>query len=200
MKTPLPLAALSLLLLAAPPSDQTGPDQHQESADKEEQTPQPHPSTPTPLEPQVPLGAFQSLEIANGEALRAIGNQAEATKKQANAYKESWHSPSVIVQVGLLIVGALYGIFEYKDGLRFTIGNIGPGLTHQHRGTFVFKDVSFDDSVPKRIKDKWRFTICGLIEYREHPTDSPIYTTKFCLLWQGPEGPFVVSGPYNDCT
>jgi hypothetical protein len=78
---------------------------------------------------------------------------------------------------------------------KFTIGAIGPDIVHEHRGTFR----DFPREVRQAIKMASRFTICGLIEYRG-PMPSPSYTTKFCLLWQGREGPFVVSGPYNDCS
>jgi len=55
-------------------------------------------------EPQVPLSAFQS-------ALRTIEQQNEAAEKEAEASKETWHSPSVLVNIALAIIGAGYLIF-----------------------------------------------------------------------------------------
>lgn len=63
------------------------------------------------VEPQVPLAAFQSSEIALREAISAIKEQADTAEKYADIQRETWHSPSTKVQLGLLAVGIVYSIF-----------------------------------------------------------------------------------------
>jgi hypothetical protein len=59
----------------------------------------------------MPLSLLQSSDVSLREAIGAIKKQAEASEKQADAYKETWYSPSVLVEIGLLIVGIIYSIF-----------------------------------------------------------------------------------------
>jgi hypothetical protein len=59
----------------------------------------------------IPLSTFQSEQAALLEELRAIKAQTEAQRQQAQAEHETYSSPSVRVQIGLLAIGVLYTIF-----------------------------------------------------------------------------------------
>jgi hypothetical protein len=96
---------LVLLLSAAKnESGKTRPNQYKKATAE-------HSQSTNNQEPQVPLSVLQSSDAALRKAVSTIKKQAEAAEKQANAYKESWDSPSVLVQVGLLVVGIAYSIF-----------------------------------------------------------------------------------------
>lgn len=96
------LLALTLPLNAA--SKDSRPDQHKGD-------------TARPAEPikkqetQVPLSVWQSTEIALTKAIAAIKQQAEAAEKQAESDKETWCSPSVLVNIALAVIGFGYLIF-----------------------------------------------------------------------------------------
>ena len=62
-------------------------------------------------EQQIPISLLQTEQAALDKAIGAIKQQAEAAKQRADTYKETFHSPSVEIQIGLLTVGVLYSIF-----------------------------------------------------------------------------------------
>jgi hypothetical protein len=62
-------------------------------------------------EAQVPLSVWQSTESALSKAIQAIKQQAVATEKQAESDKETWRSPSVLVNIVLAVIGLGYLIF-----------------------------------------------------------------------------------------
>lgn len=86
------------------------PYQHQKTADK--QTSNAEQRQP---EPTVPLAVFNSSQAALFRALDTLHAEQEAHAKENNANYEPWHAPSVLVQIGLLIVGALYTYFAWKQ-------------------------------------------------------------------------------------
>jgi hypothetical protein len=97
---PLVLIAAALLLNVAnanTASKKLGADHHKSEAAEQ-------PKTVKQQEPEVPLSVLQ-------ESIRAQKEQSIAAEKQAEAYKETWCSPSVIVQAVLAVVGAGYLIF-----------------------------------------------------------------------------------------
>jgi hypothetical protein len=71
-------------------------------------------------ETQVPFSVWQSTEVALSEALQAIRQQYIAAEKQAETYKETWCSPSVLVNIALAVIGLGYLIFA---GLQWTAIN-----------------------------------------------------------------------------
>jgi hypothetical protein len=85
---------------------------------------------------------------------------------------------------------------KYEDAIKYMVGAIGPGVTHQHLGLFTGMGTMIRDGIRTGSS---RFTICGFIEYRSS-LDSSVHTTKFCLLWHPISRKFTISGPYNDCT
>ena len=56
------------------------------------------------------LSVLQSSQTAFLDALRAIEHQAEAERKQTHPEPETYASPSVRVQIGLLVVGVIYSV------------------------------------------------------------------------------------------
>jgi hypothetical protein len=75
--------------------------------------PQTQPQPIKEEQPQVPLTVWQRTETALDEALSAAKQQAKTEEEEAKSSKETWCSPSVIVQVVLAIVGAGYLLFAY---------------------------------------------------------------------------------------
>lgn len=106
------LALLSLLLVAATPSEHTWPDEHQESAGH-----QPDEIQHQQIEIQAAIEGLSSTlresEQRLIEAIDKLRHQQEVEVEQHHADQESWNSPSVFVQVGLLVVGALYTFFAW---------------------------------------------------------------------------------------
>ena len=51
------------------------------------------------------------FEIELLKALRAIADSEKSNREQDNANTKSWNSPSVLINIGLLVVGTLYTIF-----------------------------------------------------------------------------------------
>ncbi len=62
-------------------------------------------------ESQVPLSVWQATETALSEAIQTVKQQSVAAEKQAETYKETWCSPSVLVNIALAIIGLGYLIF-----------------------------------------------------------------------------------------
>jgi hypothetical protein len=102
------LALLSLLLLAAMSlpiqSQETGGDEHQEASAEQSEPAQQQ-------QVQAAIAALREAQTALLETGRAIRAQAETQAEQERARREGWDSPSVIVQIGLLLVGAAYTLF-----------------------------------------------------------------------------------------
>jgi hypothetical protein len=71
--------------------------QHQSETDR-------HPNPIGNQEPQIPLAVWQRTQAALNESIATVKEQAEAAKKQADAYKETWRSPSVLVQIVLTLI------------------------------------------------------------------------------------------------
>ena len=92
------ISVISVLFLSAASgragSKNARPHQHQKEADA-------HTETVHQKEDQIPLSAFE-------EALNAIEQEAIAAQKQAQSNEETFHSPSVEVNMALVIVGAGY--------------------------------------------------------------------------------------------
>src|SRR5678809_1422161 len=77
-------------------SQQKRPDEHEASANNIQK--------PTSDQPEQSL-QFQ-IEVL--EALRTIAKQNKTAYEQGRADEKSWDSPAVLVNIGLLIVGAVY--------------------------------------------------------------------------------------------
>jgi hypothetical protein len=107
MKRLLPLA-LCLLLLGA--SRNARPDQHQKR-------PQEHPNVAEQRQPEptVPLSLYKSTQTSLGSALHALQVEQEAHAKEKRAQYEPWYTPSVLIQIGLLVVGILYTLFAKRQ-------------------------------------------------------------------------------------
>ena len=72
---------------------------HQESTKDVQTTADKEPDTPAPFQIQIL------------EALRAIKDQIKSSSEQYDASQKSWNSPSVLIQIGLLVVGTFYTVF-----------------------------------------------------------------------------------------
>ncbi len=161
------LALLSLLLLAATPSQHPRSDKHQNAAKEQQRPTATQTSNPTPTEPQVPLSAFSELQVTLGEVVRTAQNQSEAANKQATANPESWSSPSVRVQMGLLIVGSIYTVFAALQwwSIRKSIDLNREALRLQQRPWVVatrhfeiFPESGFPAGTPRWLKISFRNT------------------------------------------
>jgi hypothetical protein len=62
-------------------------------------------------EPQVPFSVWQSTESVLSESVQTIKQQAIAAEKQADSDKDTWCSPSVLVNIALVVIGFGYLIF-----------------------------------------------------------------------------------------
>jgi hypothetical protein len=102
------LIGLALLLSAAKKlnaeSEQNRGKQHQTEPD-------PHSGNIQQQQPQIPLSALQSAEVALSEALAAIKQQAVAAKEPAEASKVTFCSASVVVNEVLALIGLGYLVF-----------------------------------------------------------------------------------------
>jgi hypothetical protein len=76
-------------------SQKPGTEKHEDAADKENKSAQNQPQS------------SPSIFVASS----AITNQSKADQIKSNPDKESWHSPSVLVQLGLLLAGVFYTVF-----------------------------------------------------------------------------------------
>jgi hypothetical protein len=106
----LPLVLLTLVVLpsaASAESKNLRADEHQkrpnEQANVIEQR-QPGPSVPV-----------RDTELSS--ALGALHSEQEARAKEEHAEDEGWHAPSVLVQIGLLIIGSCYTLFARRQWL-----------------------------------------------------------------------------------
>src|SRR6266478_4523149 len=57
------------------------------------------------------LSILRSEQAAFLDAIRTVQAQTEATNQKHQPENESWNTPSMLVQIGLLVVGVLYTIF-----------------------------------------------------------------------------------------
>jgi hypothetical protein len=106
MKRSKPLSALILIVLALLLSGAKGEiaksknpraNQHQSETIR-------HPDSTGNQELQIPLAVWQRNQAALNESIATVKEQAEAAKRQADAYKETWRSPSVLVQIVLTFI------------------------------------------------------------------------------------------------
>ena len=94
-------------------------------------------------QPQVPLSVWQATNTALSESIAAQKEQSVAAKKQAQAYKESWRSPSVIVDIALALVGAGYLFFMR---LQWKVAN--KTLALQFRPKLIIRNMTaFDNPI-----------------------------------------------------
>jgi hypothetical protein len=97
------LVVLILLLLSAA-NGLAAPKKSRAEHHRDETAPSPQTEAIKQQETQIPLSAFR-------EALSAVEEQAKGAQKQPNSEKETWRSPSVVVNIVLALVGAGYLIF-----------------------------------------------------------------------------------------
>lgn len=83
------------------PSRELRPDKHKETPKEQKD------ATENQAEPTSPTAFEKSLV----ETLRTIADQQQTDSEQNDASHKSWNTPSVLVQIGLLIVGAVYSFF-----------------------------------------------------------------------------------------
>ncbi len=95
------LIASALVLSAA--SRNSRPNEHQKTAD--EQTNVTEQRQP---EPTIPLSVHKATESALNAALIALHSEQEAHAKDQHSNYEPIYAPSVLIQVGLLVVGIFY--------------------------------------------------------------------------------------------
>jgi hypothetical protein len=85
--------------------------------------------------PVVPLAVLESVQTTLDKAITTIKQQAETADKQAETYKETWRSPSVLVNIALAILGFFYLIFmrlqwkSMENSLRIT-QHAALGISH----------------------------------------------------------------------
>jgi hypothetical protein len=103
MRLAIGLALFVAVSLCSVASGQVRPNQHQKRANK--QTDIAHPVQP---EPTIPRSVYESSQSALLAALAALHAEQEARSKENRPNYEPWYAPSVLVQIGLLIIGALY--------------------------------------------------------------------------------------------
>jgi len=113
-------------------------------------------------EPQVPFSALQSAQAALSESVRTINQQVVAAGKQAEAYKETWCSPAVIVQVVLAVIGAGYLLFaglqwnaiKEQAGIAKNAMEVSKqSLLLQFRPKLTVRNVVIDPAVPVEVPD-----------------------------------------------
>lgn len=76
---------------------------HQESPKDVQTAAEKEPEKRTPFQTQLP------------EILHTIAEQQKAASEQNAASQKSWNTPSVLVQIALVVVGALYTFFAYRQ-------------------------------------------------------------------------------------
>jgi hypothetical protein len=153
---------LILLILATLTGDgkadaelnQARPNEHQEPAAK-------HQDAATNQESQVPLSVLRASQAALSEAVGATKQEAEADNKQADAYKETLCSPSVLIQMGLLVVGAIYSVFAALQWKAIRAqSEISKQQLEETERAFIFADVITVVWMPDRNRPdvyNWRF-------------------------------------------
>jgi hypothetical protein len=88
-------------------------------------------------EPQIPLAVWQRTQAALDESIASVKEQSETTKKQAEAYKEIWRSPSVLIQIVLAVITACFLVFawlQWKVAERALVANIRPRISIEIEG------------------------------------------------------------------
>jgi hypothetical protein len=88
-------------------SNQARPNQHKEPTNKHTEA-----TEQAQIVPMVPLAIYQS-DLR--EALRAIHAQEEAAAEEQRSKNEPFNAPSNLIAIGLLIVGAVYSFFAWKQ-------------------------------------------------------------------------------------
>jgi hypothetical protein len=102
---PLVLLTLVVLLSAANGASKDRPDENKEKTPKQSETTKRQ-------EPQIPFTIWQATVAALNEAIRTIDQQSKTADKQANAYRETYFSPPVVVNIALAFIGVGYLVFS----------------------------------------------------------------------------------------
>ena len=98
------LIALLLITILRPTelrSQQIGADKHERSTKNVQE--------PTTQEPKQPT-QFESKIL---ETMGRMADQQKAAQEQSDASQKSWDSPAVLINIGLLVVGAVYSLFAW---------------------------------------------------------------------------------------
>ena len=104
----LPILAVSALLLSVGSGSAASRNSRRKQREKPAAE---HPESAQQQQTQVvPLSSFQAEQAALLEAIRAIQKQAETQRQQAQANQETYASPAIRIQIGLLVVGAIYSL------------------------------------------------------------------------------------------
>jgi hypothetical protein len=100
----LPLVLLTLVVLLSVANGASKDDRPSKNKSKaaEQSEPAKH------QEPQVPFPVWQATITALSDAIRTIDQQSKTADKQADAYRETYLSPPVVVNIALAIIGAGY--------------------------------------------------------------------------------------------
>ena len=106
------IASALLLNGARAASNESWPNQHKKSTDKEADVAQQRQP-----EPSVPRTLYNSTQSALHDALIALHAEQEARAKEQHPRYEPIYAPSVLVQIGLLVVGFLYTRYAKRQWL-----------------------------------------------------------------------------------
>jgi hypothetical protein len=99
-----------LLILRGMASADSRPNQHQERSD--DNTTSAQQRQPIPM---VPLSVQDSVSAALHDALAALHAEQEAHAKDNHSSYEPWYAPSVLIQIGLPIIGGFYTYFAWRQ-------------------------------------------------------------------------------------
>jgi hypothetical protein len=131
LKLSLPLILIALaLLLSGGRSAYAGSKNPRTNQHQRETTRNPKPISNQA--PQIPLAMWQQAQAALNESIASAKEQAEAAKAQAEAYKETWCSPSVLVQAVLTVITGLFLVFaelQWKLSERALKANVRPRVS-----------------------------------------------------------------------
>jgi hypothetical protein len=106
------ISALVLIALdmGSAASQNSRPNQHQKSTNE-----QPNAAEQRQPEPAVPLSVYNSSQTALLQAINALHAEQEARAKENHPSYEPWYAPSVLAQIGLLIIGSFYTYFAWRQ-------------------------------------------------------------------------------------
>jgi len=150
------LIAVGLLLFGVgrAASEKPRPNQHKKAAAK-------LPDSTQQNEVKELLSVLQASETAFLGALRTIEHQAEAERKQARPEPETYSSPSVKVQIGLLIVGVVYSLLAALQwsAIREQGRIANESLRISQRANLGIEDIRFEDGrVKYRVRNSGHTT------------------------------------------
>jgi hypothetical protein len=163
-------------------------------------------------EATIPLTVYESEQSAlvNAQtelltALRTINAQAEAATKQKHSDYEPWYAPAVLAQFALVMIGAVYSLFAWKQwgSIREQARIANTSLLLQFRPKLVIRNVVIKPAISDPKGDPNQtfiffegFPITGQFYVGNVGGSPATITQSLCMVhWQ--KGPLPMRHPYE---